>query len=464
MKTKLAWAIGALLLLVALAVHSIRRSPDGHPAASVVLPAAGPITIAASGDTVLARPLMRSEEDAGFDAVVEVVRGATLAITNLEMNLLGSDRADAARATPPPRWTFGSPREAAALRSLGFDIAAQANNHAADYGPDALIDTTEILVASGLVPVGGGRDLDQARAPVLVGGGARRVAVLAVAISAAPESMATRTRGAINGRPGVNPLRYVADVTLDAPTFETLRRSAPARQGGREPAANQFAFLGTNVRKGTKTSVALVPDARDVEEILAQVRGARADAEAVVLSVHSHEPSNDNEEPAELFRTFAHQAIDAGAGLIVGHGPHRLRGIEAYGGGVILYSVGNFLYRPEDGAQPSTDPYDTGIDMYSLAMGVPGPATGRLGADSDGWWSGAVAVASFDAGALQSLQVHPIDLGAERPAASRGIPRKPAATRAARILDALARLSRQYGTRIRMENGVGHVEIGGTRQ
>lgn len=454
--------LAALLLAIALgAFLAIRQPPDAPPAASLVFPATGPLTIASAGDTVISRPLAGPDRDAAFDAIVDVVRGATLAITNLEMNLLGSRNATSARRSPAPRWTFGSAREAAELASLGFDVVGQANNHAADYGPDGMADTSAILTASGLVPAGTGRDLDEARAPVMVGGGARRVAVLAVAISASAESMATPASGIVNGRPGVNPLRYVADVTVDAQTYETLRGSAPALQGGgSETAIDRFTLLGTSIRKGTETSVNLVPDARDLEGILAQVARARAAAEIVVLSVHSHEPSNDSDEPAELFRRLAHQAIDAGAQLVVGHGPHRLRGVEVYGNGAILYSVGNFLYRPEDGQAPPSDPYDAGIDMYSLAMGMSGrqpargPATG-----SDAFWEGIVAVATFDGGALRLLQVHPVDLGWDLPAARRGVPRKPLLARAVTILERLVRLSAPYDTPVRIEDGVGMVEI-----
>ncbi len=40
--------------------------------------------------------------------------------------------------------------------------------------------------------------------------------------------------------------------------------------------------------------------------------------------------------------TFAHQAIDFGADLVIGHGPHVLRGMECYRGKLIAYSLGNF--------------------------------------------------------------------------------------------------------------------------
>jgi poly-gamma-glutamate capsule biosynthesis protein CapA/YwtB (metallophosphatase superfamily) len=457
-----AYRLAALLLAIALgAFLAIRQSPGAPPAASRDFPATGPLTVAGTGDTVISRPLAGPDKDAAFDAISDIVRGATLAITNLEMNLLASRNVTSARRSPAPRWPFGSAREAEELAALGFDVVGQANNHAADYGPDGMADTSAILTASGLVPAGTGRDLDAARTPVVVGSGERRIALLAVAISASTESMATPPSGIINGRPGVNPLRYAADVTVDARTYETLRRSASARQSaGSEAAVDRFTLLGTSIRKGAETSVDLVPDARDLEGILAQVARARAAAEIVVLSVHSHEPSNDSDEPAELFRRFAHQAIDAGAQLVVGHGPHRLRGVEMYKNGAILYSVGNFLYRPEEGQAPPSDPYDAGLDMYSLAMGMSGreqtrgPATG-----SDAFWEGIVAVATFDDGALRLLQVHPIDLGRDLPANRRGVPRKPALARAVTILERLVRLSEPYDTSVRIENGVGMVEI-----
>jgi poly-gamma-glutamate synthesis protein (capsule biosynthesis protein) len=464
MKKRL-WVGGSFLLGVALAAfYAIRSFSDApgiaraRPAASVAIPPAGPLTVAAGGDTLIGRPIAPSDKDDAFDAIIGVVRGATLAITNLEMNLLGDDNANRARSSRATRWTFGSVREAGELASLGFDIVGQANNHATDYGPEAMADTSAILAASGLIPAGSGGDLAEARAPVFIGSGPRKIAVLAVAISSSPASMATPTRGTSKGWPGISALRYVAEVTVDAQTYETLRRSTVLPAGG-ERAGDQFTVSGTTIRKGTRTSVNLVPDARDVAEILAEVSRARTSAEAVVLSLHSHEPSNDSDEPAEFVRRFARQAIDAGAALVVGHGPHRLRGVEVYKGGAIVYSLGNFLYLPAEGLSPPADSFDGGVDMFSLAMGVSAPARVGRGVDDDEWWEGAVAVATFEAGVLRLLRMQPVDLGVALPAARKGIPRLPAPPRAVTILERLAHLSARYGTTIRNENGVGVVEI-----
>jgi poly-gamma-glutamate capsule biosynthesis protein CapA/YwtB (metallophosphatase superfamily) len=39
---------------------------------------------------------------------------------------------------------------------------------------------------------------------------------------------------------------------------------------------------------------------------------------------------------------FARAVIDAGADLVIGHGPHVMRGLEFYQGRLIAYSLGNF--------------------------------------------------------------------------------------------------------------------------
>src|SRR5206468_5005147 len=48
-------------------------------------------------------------------------------------------------------------------------------------------------------------------------------------------------------------------------------------------------------------------------------------------------------EPRGDLRRWAHAVINAGADVVVGHGPHVLRGMEFYRGRLIAYSLGNFL-------------------------------------------------------------------------------------------------------------------------
>jgi hypothetical protein len=48
-------------------------------------------------------------------------------------------------------------------------------------------------------------------------------------------------------------------------------------------------------------------------------------------------------EPRGDVRALARAAVDAGADLVVGHGPHVLRAVEVYRGRLVAYSLGNFV-------------------------------------------------------------------------------------------------------------------------
>ncbi len=91
----------------------------------------------------------------------------------------------------------------------------------------------------------------------------------------------------------------------------------------------------------------------DLDDALAVIRQARAEADLVIVSFHGggegsarqHVLAGDEkflgEDRGDL-RRFAHAAIDAGAGMVVGSGPHVVRAMEIYQGKLIAYSLGNF--------------------------------------------------------------------------------------------------------------------------
>lgn len=72
------------------------------------------------------------------------------------------------------------------------------------------------------------------------------------------------------------------------------------------------------------------------------VRGARTLADVVVVSLHHGIEYSDYPVPDHI--SLAHDIIDSGADLILGHHPHVLQGIECYNGGTIVYSLGNFIH------------------------------------------------------------------------------------------------------------------------
>lgn len=117
-----------------------------------------------------------------------------------------------------------------------------------------------------------------------------------------------------------------------------------------------IAHLTVKGRKVDVIAFATYPGAYnllDLDDALETIRGARREADLVMVSfhggaegaTHQHVAAGDEkflgEDRGDL-RKFAHAAIDAGASIVVGSGPHVVRGMEIYQGKLIAYSLGNF--------------------------------------------------------------------------------------------------------------------------
>jgi poly-gamma-glutamate capsule biosynthesis protein CapA/YwtB (metallophosphatase superfamily) len=414
-----------------------RQAADRTPAG---IRGSGPLTVAAAGDTLVAKRWPAAGQDRAFDQVTAMIQAASVAMTNLEQRL-----------------DDGSEYVPADIRRAGFTVVTRANNHGADGGADGISATSRRLDEAGLRHAGAGADLDSAREPVILGDTPRRVAILAVTSSSADEARATRTRGEIKGRPGVSGLRVATNITADPTTYRALAEVAKTTHAGRESPSG-LELSGHLIKPGANTSVRLEADATDLDDVLRAIAAARARADVVVVSLHSHEPDNTSVDPAAFIRDLAHQAIDRGASLVVGHGPRQLRGIEMYRGGAILYSLGNFAFDADALSKGVADVYDANTDLSALAVeALRPPAEPALPSYEQAvWWESVVATATFSGGALTDLRLDPIDLGTDRPLASRGLPRLASAERARAILDRVAHLSEAYGTIIRIEGGVGY--------
>ncbi|MEY2431971.1 MAG: hypothetical protein QOC92_1696 [Acidimicrobiaceae bacterium] len=91
----------------------------------------------------------------------------------------------------------------------------------------------------------------------------------------------------------------------------------------------------------------------DLPAARALIGKAREQSDVVVVYMHAGAEGTDAQHvtgESELYlgedrgnaQQFAHMAIDEGAGLVLGSGPHVLRGVEFYKGRLIAYSLGNF--------------------------------------------------------------------------------------------------------------------------
>jgi len=117
-----------------------------------------------------------------------------------------------------------------------------------------------------------------------------------------------------------------------------------------------IAHLTVKGRKVDVIAFATYPGAYnllDLDDALETIRKARQEADLVMVSfhggaegaTHQHVAAADEkflgEDRGDL-RRFAHAAIDAGASIVIGSGPHVVRGMEIYQGKLIAYSLGNF--------------------------------------------------------------------------------------------------------------------------
>jgi poly-gamma-glutamate capsule biosynthesis protein CapA/YwtB (metallophosphatase superfamily) len=144
----------------------------------------GTLKLGLAGDTMLGRKMAealgrRGPNSLVADDVVAVAQEADLLVLNLECCI--SERGE---RWPDPRKPFffrAPPAATDVLTRLGVDCVTLANNHALDYGAEALLDTLAHLDAAGIGHVGAGADLTEARAPATLEAGGFRLAVLGCA-------------------------------------------------------------------------------------------------------------------------------------------------------------------------------------------------------------------------------------------------------------------------------------------
>ena len=256
-------------------------TPDPTPT-----PPPARVLLAAVGDVMLGRSVgVRLEAEGpevAFAAVAGILVGADIAIANLE-SAVGVTGAPA-----PKAYTFRAPPIAVeALALAGIDLVSLANNHSLDYGTASLAETQTLLARGGIRSVGAGPNRTVAHAP---------------------------TRFEFNGLT----IAFLAYVTV------------PAEGGGFDPRL----WDATDETPG----VAWL----DVPAMVADVEAAREGADLVVVLLHFG--IEWELEPSEAQREQARAAIDAGATLVIGSHPHVLQPIEEYGGGLIAYSLGNFVF------------------------------------------------------------------------------------------------------------------------
>jgi poly-gamma-glutamate synthesis protein (capsule biosynthesis protein) len=428
-----------------------------------------PISLLLTGDSILQRRL-NSRDDCELRPLFDKVRAADVAFTNLE-GLANDYRGDPAQESGgshfgAPAWVLDE------LSDAGFDLFATATNHALDYSISGLVHTIEALEARGLSFAGIGRNLEDARRPCYHTSHAGTVALISCCSTFAKGQEAGAQRPDLPGRPGLNPLHVETVHEVSQPQLTALReiagqlgledeRQQKIKSGFAFPLADPALFpLGELKFKalpsgGNRPQVRTSPNKKDVEATVRWIDEARGLADLVVVSLHAHEQLGAKDQPAEFIAAFARQMIDAGADLVVGHGPHLLRGLELYKGKPLFYSLGNFIGQNELVAKIPADGYER---FRAAPDATPGRVyQTRTKGDTQGfpadrrYWESVVPILSYEGRDLSGIELVPISLGWKDARHRRGRPRLAQPQQAHEILERYAELSKPFGTAINIE-------------
>jgi poly-gamma-glutamate synthesis protein (capsule biosynthesis protein) len=261
-------------------VPTLSPSPTATEPPPTATPDTRPVTVAITGDIMLARSVNQRMLATGgnfpFDYTADYLRGFDLTVGNLEcvVSTLGSP-------IPGKQFTFeADPLGFHRLAAAGFDIVSVANNHSGDYGKAAFSDMLANLPAYGITPLGGGANLAAAHTPVI-------------------RTLRSTTIG------------FLAYCEIGPEDF-----AATAAVPG-------HAWL-------------------DPDRVRADVAALRPRADFILVFTHwgiEYQPLESAEQQA-----MARVAVDAGADFVVGAHPHIIQPDEVYHGKPIVYSLGNFVF------------------------------------------------------------------------------------------------------------------------
>ena len=445
----------------------------------------GSLTMALTGETLLTRSVARFREPR-FLNLVDLLRKAEVTFTNAEM--LFHDYEGVPCEEIPATYMRCDPRLLEDLKWMGFNMVGCAMNHAFDYMDTGVLVNKANLDRHGLVNAGTGRNSTLARAPAYLDTTGGRVALLAATDHVnVPAGRAGDDRPEVRGRPGANVIRTQTVYTVDRETFRQLRTLddklgfALARsvnkgyrfRGRLDLETESQFFFGPGdespsvsvplFRLGDTNSRTTIANADDWAENLKWIRDARRMADWVLFSFHCGFHGLTADDPPDHMIKLAHEAIDSGVDVVVGHGPHRDRGIEIYRGKPIFYSLGDFILQNDTPLFPPADAYasyglgtgHTPADFYfkrsqneSVAQDI-----------TPEWWQSALAVLTWKDHRLQEIRLHPVNLGMGLPIGQRGRPVLATEPVGDEVLGRFQRSSDRFHTTISNRDGVGVIEV-----
>lgn len=352
--------------LVAVAIAIALSASCDRPATDDA--AATPtVTLAILGQALIEHD-PRRYLDTPLATVVPILDSADAVFTNLEVAVAGPG----CNCSPTRDDVFfhgAGPEVLDYLGDIGVSLLSLANNHSWDYGDAGVVSTLEEAARRGFTHAGTGRTIAHAVAPAYRNVGGLRIGMVAIAtVNAPPGAMATDTETGVNLMPPDDTVAWNRNIGA-------IRRAA-----------------------------------------------ANSD---VLIAYHHYQIDAG---PGWQER-WARATIDAGADLYVAHGEPMLAAVEAYGGGLILYGLGNFIFHSR-----------TEIGNYPPEV-----------------WESAVVTVAVGADGVRAAGFTPVVLDEGTPGElffeTRGYPEVAEGEVADGILRRLAEMSDAYGTPLDVRDG-----------
>jgi poly-gamma-glutamate capsule biosynthesis protein CapA/YwtB (metallophosphatase superfamily) len=219
---------------------------------------------------------------------------------------------------------YAQPAAGEALRIAGFDAVGNANN--VNYGAEAIRASVRRLRELDIPCTGAGENRDAARAPAIVERSGVRVGFLQRTSVYWPTNHEAGERSA-----GVAVVR--GHTAYQVPAYKMRPEIPPMNRPGLPPVIVTWADRDYLAR---------------YREDLAALR-SRVD---ILVASHHWGLHRD---VLEYMTEIAHAAIDAGADIVIGHGPHYSLPVEFYRGKPIFYGLGSFSFHTGHGGRKHGD-------------------------------------------------------------------------------------------------------------
>jgi poly-gamma-glutamate synthesis protein (capsule biosynthesis protein) len=256
-----------------------------------------------------------------FARMAGEIRAAELVFANLECCLYQPTGGHAVER----EGFFADPEFAGeALKIGGIAAVGLANN--VNYGAAAIAGSIAQLDRLGIAHTGAGADLARARAPAIVRAGGLTIGILQRSSVYWPtDHEASERAGGIAVIPG--------HTAYQVPAHKIRREMPPMNRPGIPPVIVTWA---------DRAYLAAFAD---------DIAALRREADIVVASCHW----GLGEEVLEYMHEIAHAAIEAGADIVIGHGPHYSLPVELYRGKPIFYGLGSFSFHTGHGGRRHGD-------------------------------------------------------------------------------------------------------------